>query len=234
MRGLESGKVGVVVVFASRGRAFVVQDLAFVRDVMPMAASVQAKTKVDVFAAVDIGGIEAADGVENGFFDDDTRGGDGAPARNAAGYFARPDTKVLAILKRHQRGGEKNAKVVVTARTGNFLHIADKTRVGAPSQSVEHWRQPAVGQFGVVIQQAQNVGASHSSGPIVVYREVALLLVEKDAIGRWKSAKEISGAISGAVVHDDNFVFDAGQRTLKRWQAEAGKIQAVINRHQDA
>src|SRR5690606_3250343 len=80
----------------------------------------------------------------------------------------------------------------------------------------------------------QNVAGGGADAEIVVDGKIALGLAQDAAVGSGQRGEELPGAVGAEIVNDDDLVVVSGQRGVERGQAEAGEVQAVVDRHDDA
>lgn len=202
--------VGLVAKFPPGRRTDVVPDDATEGDEIDAAGIGGAEAEIDVFAAVDVGGVEAAE-----FFPKIATHGD-------AGAGHRHDAAVREGKRRKTRGErrgaavlglalevDKNAGVIEGAAGGVNLEIADKPgarAVGAVGG--EERLKPAGGEDEIVVEEDEELAAGDGGAGIVGGGVAEVLLVEHDAddgIGG-EGFEPGTGAVGAAVVDEDDLV----------------------------
>ena len=212
-----------------------VADDAGERDGVGAAEGAGAEAEINVFAAVDVAFVEAAEVLPQGAFDEDagaSKGGDGADGgketREARGERAVVDGFALLI--------NDDAGVVDRARAGVDLKVADEAgAVGERAVGAEHGFEPAREEDEVVIEEGEKVAASEGEGAVVGGGVAEITVVQDDAEG-WGQRGEPSARLVGTTVIDENdFVREAGgERGLQARNTGAGERKVVEERDDEA
>tara|TARA_B100000959_G_C14834143_1_gene563164 strand:- start:50 stop:595 length:546 start_codon:yes stop_codon:yes gene_type:complete len=177
---------------------------AVMDDMVPQTPLGQTQAEIHVLAAVKENLVETPDFQEEVAATGATGCGDGAPFANLA--LEGSMEEALAIVASITLWGEDHAHVVVTAVTGELLHVADHACVQTLPQNGEHGLQPVALDEDVVIEEAEKFASRLASNLIVVNGKVFTFLVEEDAVRFGERAKVINGAVLTGVVHDENLV----------------------------
>ncbi len=212
-----------------------VADDAGERDGVGAAEGAGSETEVDVFTAVDVALVEAAELLPQCAFDQHAgtgEGGDGADGgketREARGERAVVDGFALLI--------DDDAGVVDGARAGVELKVADEAgAVGERAVGAEHGFEPAREENEIVVEEGEHVAAGVGDGAVVGGGVTEIAIVEDDA-KRWAEGAEPSARSVGAAVVDENdFVRETGgERGLQARNTGAGEREVVEEGYNEA
>ena len=190
--------------------------------------------EIDVFAAVDKGFVESADGQKVFTPHEAAGGGDGEDFAQAADGFGQGTEVFDFPLSR-----DTDAGVVKRAVIGAILDVADQT--GAPAETGvggEHRLKPARGEHEVVVEQRQELAAGDGRAAIIGGGETEVALVEHDAKRRVAQGRQpVTRAVGTAVVDQNDFVGETGRkRGLQARHHRLRERQAVVegNHHAKA
>ena len=212
-----------------------VADDAGERDGVGAAEGAGAEAEINVFAAVDVAFVEAAEVLPQGAFDEDagaSKGGDGADGgketREARGERAVVDGFALLI--------NDDAGVVDRARAGVDLKVADEAgAVGERAVGAEHGFEPAREENEIVIEEGEHVAAGVGDGAVVGGGVTEIAVVEDDAERRAEGAEPSARGVGATVVDENDFVREAGgERGLQARNTGAGEREVVEEGYNEA
>lgn len=217
-----------VVEFPANGGADVVADDAAEGDGVGAAEGAGAKTEVDVFAAVEVALVEAAELLPEGALDEDAcagEGGDGtdggAEAGKERGQGAVMDG--LALLVNNDAG------VVDDAGASVELDVADEAgAVGQRTMGTEHGLQPMGQEDQVVIEESEKFAAGECAGAVVGTGVAEIAFIEDDTEGRGERREPGARIVGAAVVDENDFVREGGgEGGLQACHTGAGEREVV-------
>lgn len=231
----EAVGVRFVVEFPANGGADVVADDATKGDGVGAAEGAGPETEVDVFTAVDVALVEAAELLPQRAFDEHAgpgEGGDGADGgketRATRGEGAVVDGFALLI--------DDDAGVVDSTGAGVELNVADEAgAVGERAVGAEHGFEPAREENEIVIEEGEHVAAGVGDGAVVGGGVTEIAIVEDDAERRAEGAEPSARSVGAAVVDENDFVREAGgERGLQARNTGAGEREVVEEGYNEA
>ena len=229
--------VGVffVVEFPTDRGADVVADDAGERDGVGAVEGAGPETEVDVFTAVDVALVEAAELLPQRAFDEHAgpgEGGDGADG----GKETRATRWEGAVVNGFALLIDDDAGVVDGTRAGVELNVADEAgAVGERAVGAEHGFEPAREENEIVIEEGEHVAAGVGDGAVVGGGVTEIAIVEDDAERRAEGGQPGTGVVGAAVVDENDFVREAGgERGLQARNTGAGEREVVEEGYNEA
>jgi hypothetical protein len=229
----ELAGVGFVAEFTTRGLADVVAHEAAESDEVDVAAVGGAEAEIDVFAAVDERGVEAAEFFPECATDDDTGAGHrwNTAVTEGKGREAMGEAEGAGVLGLAFEVDEY-AGVIEGAGGGVDLEIADQSGAFAVSAvGGEHGLEPAGREDQVVVEEGEKFAAGDGGAGIVGAGVTEVALVEDDANGGIASERvePSAGAVGATVVNEDDLVREAGREGgVERGEHRLGEGEAIV------
>ena len=224
----EAAGVFFVAEFAADGGADVVADDAGEGDGVEAAEGAGAKAEVDVFAAVDVALVEAAEVLPEGAFDEHAGAGDGGDGPHG-GAEAGKGRGQGAIVDGFALGADDDPGVIDDAGAGVELDVADQAgAVGERAVGAEQGLEPLREENQVVVEEREEVAAGDRDGAVVGGGVTEIAVVEDDAKRRGEGREPGTGVVGAAVVDENDFVGETGgERGLEARHAGAGEREVV-------
>lgn len=225
--------IGFVAKFTAGGGADVVPHDAAEGDDVDVTGSGGAEAEVDVFAAVNECGVEAAQFLPKGTANEDARAGDrhGASVKEGERREARGERQGAEVFG-FALGVDGDAGVIEGAGGGVELEVADETgawAVGAVGG--EHRLKPVGREDEIVVEQGEKLAAGERGSGVIGGGVAEIFRLQDDADGGvgGEGGEPGAGAVGAAVVDENDLVGEAGgKRRAERGEHRLREGEAVV------